>query len=108
MPQYNGLSAVVSIGNFDVLLCEYLANTGDPQIYRHFGLEPKLYDLVEVKANTSFRLPFSAFATEFYTTAVSGCVGTSVLTDLAFKNLPGDMYPFAERDEYRAVDVKLY
>ena len=108
LPQYNGLSAVVSIGNFDVLLCEYLANTGDPQIYRHFGLEPKLYDLVEVKANTSFRLPFSAFATEFYTTAVPGCVGTSVLTDLAFKNLPGDMYPFAELDEYRAVDVKLY
>jgi len=108
LPQYNGLSAVVSIGTFDILLSEYLANTGDPQIYRHFGLEPKLYDLVEVKANTSFRLPFSKFATEFYTTAVPGCVGTSVLTDLDFQNLPKDMYPFADREDYRATDVKLY
>ena len=108
LPQYNGLSAVVSIGSFDILVSEYLANTGDPQIYRHFGLEPKLYDLVEVKANTSFRLPFSAFATEFYTTAVPGCVGTSVLTDLAFQNLPEGMYPFARLDHYRPHDVKLY
>lgn len=108
LPQYNGRSAVVSIGNTDVLLCEFLANTGDPQIYRHFGLEPTLYDLVEVKANMSFRLPFSAFATEFYTTAVPGCVGTSLLTELPFQNLPKDMYPFAEPDAHRAEEVHLY
>lgn len=108
LPQYNGLSAVVSIGNFDILFCEYLANTGDPQTYRHFGLEPKLYDLVEVKANMSFKLPFSYFATEFYTTAVPGCAGTAVLTDLNFKNLPAGMYPFADTDDFRANDAKLY
>lgn len=108
LPQYNGLTAVVSIGTYDILLCEYLANTGDPQIYRHFGLEPKLYDLVEVKANTSFKLPFSAFSTEHYTTVAPGCVGTSMLTDLDFQNLPRQMYPFTDAEAYRAIDVKLY
>lgn len=108
LPQDNGRTAVVSIGSYDILVSESLANTGDPQIYRHFGLEPTFYDLVEVKANTSFRLPFSTFSTEFYTTAVPGVVGTAVLTELPFRRLPEKMYPFEELEGYRVDSAKLY
>lgn len=108
LPQDNGRSAVVSIGDYDILVSESLANTGDPQCYRHFGLEPIFYDVVEVKANMSFRLPFSVFATEFYTTEVPGVVGTSVLTELPFRRLPRTMYPFEALDDFQVEEVKLY
>ena len=52
--QYS-MSAVISFGNIDIMVCEEPAASGDPQILRHFGIEPKLYDLIVVKANASFK-----------------------------------------------------
>ena len=103
-----GKAAVISVGTCDVLLCETPANTGDPQIFRHFGIEPKLYDLVEVKANTSFRLPYAAFSAEFCATDVPGCIGTAALRSLPFRKIPKNFYPFTEMDDYRIGSVVVY
>lgn len=108
LPQYIGKAAVISIGTYDVMACHFPANTGDPQIYRHFGIEPKLYDLVEVKANTSFRLPFSAFASCFCTVDVPGCVGVSDLKSLPYHRIPRPFYPFDEMDDYTVGEAVCY
>lgn len=106
--QYCGPTAVLAIGTYEVVVCEYPANTGDPQIYRHFGIEPTLFDLVEVKANTSFRLPFSKFAAEICMTDVPGTVGTSNLLSLDFKNIGEGFYPFSKLDDYEIGEAILY
>jgi microcystin degradation protein MlrC len=101
LPQHVGRAAVISVGDYFVMACGSPANTGDPQIYRHFGIEPSLFDLVEVKANTSYRLPFSAFASVMCTVDVPGCVGVSDLKSLPFKKIPRPFYPFDEMDGYQ-------
>ena len=95
------LTMTARLGEYYVIACGCPANTGDPQIYRHFGIEPKLFDLVEVKANTSYRLPFSAFASVMCTVDVPGCVGVSDLKSLPFKKIPRPFYPFDEMDGYQ-------
>lgn len=108
LPQHVGRAAVISVGEYYVIACGCPANTGDPQIYRHFGIEPKLFDLVEVKANTSYRLPFSAFASVMCTVDVPGCVGVSDLKSLPFKKIPRPFYPFDEMDGYQVGKAICY
>jgi microcystin degradation protein MlrC len=57
-----GRSAVVRFGKLDVLICQTIVSPGDPQLYRAFGIEPLMYDLVIVKANTSFRVGYAKIA----------------------------------------------
>lgn len=95
-----GRAAVIKIGNCDVLICDRPGDTGDPQIYRHFGIEPRFYDLIEVKANTSFRLPYASFSSEFCYADVPGCIGTADLVSLPFKKIPHPFYPFEEMDDF--------
>lgn len=92
---YLGPSAVVRCGNVDVLVCHYGAHSGDPQLYRHFGIEPSLYDLVVVKANTSFRLPYSKISPLIYNANTPGA-GAADLKRFFWTKLPGDLYPFIE------------
>lgn len=108
LPQHVGRAAVISVGEYYVMVCGSPANTGDPQIYRHFGIEPSLFDLVEVKANTSYRLPFSAFASVMCTVDVPGCVGVSDLKSLPFKKIPRPFYPFDEMDGYKVGKAICY
>ena len=70
-----------------------------PQLLRHFGIEPEFYDLVVVKANTSFKVPYSAFADEFYYADTPGA-GASNLCYFKWKNLPKKFYPFDLPDDY--------
>lgn len=102
-----GRSAVVSIGSMDILLCETPGATGDPQIFRHFGLEPILYDLVVVKANTSFRLPYSQFAGEICCADSPGA-GSSRLTSFNWKHLPKGFYPFDLPEDYKVEKATIW
>ena len=92
-PCHVGKSTVVAFGNIDIMICEDPAASGDPQLLRHFGIEPKLCDLVVVKANTSFRVPYSAFATEFCFADTPGA-GAANLKRFDWKHLPKHFYPF--------------
>ncbi|MDD3536955.1 MAG: MlrC C-terminal domain-containing protein, partial [Eubacteriales bacterium] len=82
-----------------VMVCEKPTGSGDPQILRHFGIEPKVNDLIVVKANTSFRVPYSAFAGEICAADTPGA-GASNLKRMDWKNLPKNFYPFDLEEGY--------
>ena len=91
-----GKCAVVRFGRIDILLCNCCTQSGDPQVFRHFGIEPTLYDLIVVKANTSFRLPYSKFTDLIYAADTVGA-GASDLKKLPFSHLPERLYPFSKK-----------
>ena len=94
-PASLGKTAVVSFGNMDVVLCYRCAASGDPQVLRHFGVDPALCDLVVVKANTSFREPYSCISDLVYFADTPGA-GASNLQGMTWENLPKGLYPFEE------------
>ena len=90
-----GRTAVLRIANMDIMICEKPAASGDPQILRHFGIEPTLLDLVVVKANTSFLEPYSAFAGDIIYADTPGACSAN-LRAMPFTRLPKPLYPFDE------------
>lgn len=98
-----GPTAVISFGPLDVVVCQWMAGNGDPQLYRAFGVEPTLYDLVVVKAHTSFRAAYEAFAGEIYETDTPGAAAPS-LERLDFRRLPRTLYPWTDAPE---MDVRI-
>ena len=92
---YIGNSAVVRFGNVDILLQSRGGASGDPQLLRHFGIEPSLYDMVVVKANTSFRLPYGKISDLIYCADTPGA-GAANLKRFTWEKLPEGMYPFVE------------
>lgn len=104
---YIGKAAVVSFGNLDVLLCYMPTRSGDPQLFRHFGIEPSLYDLVVVKANTSFRVPYSKISDLIYVADTPGA-GASNMHQFQWKNLPKGMYPLDLPEDYTLPEAKLW
>ena len=101
------MSAVISFGNIDIMVCEEPGASGDPQILRHFGIEPKLYDLIVVKANTSFKVPYSAFADDFCYADTPGA-GASNLEYFDWKNLPKGFYPFDLPEDYELKKARIW
>ena len=99
-----GPTAVIRIKNIDVVVCHWMAGNGDPQLYRAFGIEPTLYQLVVVKACTSFRAAYSKFTDLIFDTDTPG-VAASNLTKLNFRKLPKTFYPWSTLDDYTINDV---
>ncbi|WP_374999948.1 M81 family metallopeptidase [Aeromicrobium sp. CTD01-1L150] len=95
MVQRIGPTAVLSFGSLDVVVCEWMAGNGDPQLFRAHGVEPTLYDLVAVKANTSFRAAYEAFAGEICETDTPGSAAPSI-DRLPFRRLPRTLYPWTD------------
>ena len=92
---YIGNSAVVRFGTVDILLQSRGGSSGDPQLLRHFGIEPSLYDMVVVKANTSFRLPYGKISSLIYCADTPGA-GAANLKRFTWEKLPEGLYPFTE------------
>ena len=90
-----------------VLLCHNGASTGDPQIFRHFSIEPTLCDLIVVKANTSFLRPYNQFTDLIYYGDTPGA-GASNLKLLQWKYLPKELYPFDLPETYSLPQPKLW
>ena len=107
LPHHIGKTAVISFGTVDIMVCEEPGGSGDPQLLRHFGIEPKLYDLIVVKANTSFRVPYGAFAGEIYYADTPGA-GAANLKSFRWQHLPQNLYPFDLPEDYRVEDAKRY
>jgi len=100
-----GRTAVLSIGNIDVVACTAMASTGDPQLFRHFGIEPTFYQIVIVKANNSYRPAYEKIADRICLVDTH-CAATSFLETLPFKKLPGFFHPFSKSafpEEFRVV-----
>jgi microcystin degradation protein MlrC len=107
VPGSMGLCAVIRIGNMDILVTEKCSHSGDPQLFRHFGIEPTMYDLIEVKANTSFKKPYSAFAGQICYADVPGA-GAANLKQLQWTHLPKGTYPFDLPENYQPEKAKIY
>ena len=104
---YFGKSAVVSFGNVDVLLITKGGASGDPQVLRHFGIEPTLYDLIVVKANTSFRAPYAPISDLVYVADTAGACASN-LHQLTWKNLPKGVYPFDLPEDYQLQEPTVW
>lgn len=92
-----GRAAVIRFGRLDVMVCEHIAGNGDPQLYRAFGIEPTMYDLVVVKANTSFRAGYRDFAGTIVATDTPGAASANV-AGLPFLRMPRTIYPWVDAD----------
>ncbi len=99
-----GYSTVLKIGNIYTLVAHNLAGNGDPQLYRAFGIEPTLFDLVIVKACTSFRTAYQRFAGKICQTLTPGAA-TADLKSLKFQKLPKNFYPFSPLNNYEITDI---
>lgn len=97
-----GTCAVISVGKIDILVCRGMASTGDPQLYRHFGIEPSLYKLVMVKANTSFYAGYGEICSDVMFTDTC-CAATANLKGLPFTHLPKSFYPFSDIEDFDVV-----
>lgn len=95
VPANVGKTALLTVGNVDVVVCYAMASTGDPQLYRHFGVEPTLYQMVVVKANTSYRAAYEKMAGKISVVDTKGAA-TADLKSLPFRHLTQNMYPFDE------------
>lgn len=85
--------------NVDIVICETISFPGDLQLYRHFGVEPTFYQLVNVKACTSFRVAYEPIASEICETETPGTAPIN-LRSLKFKKLPSRFFPFNNLDSY--------
>ena len=102
-----GKSAVVSFGNVDVLLITKGGASGDPQVLRHFGIEPTLYDLIVVKANTSFRAPYASISDLVYVADTAGACASN-LHQLKWEKLPKGIYPFDLPADYKLEEPTVW
>jgi microcystin degradation protein MlrC len=94
-----GKTAVLQIGNIDVVVCQCMINTADPQLYRAFGVEPALYKLVVVKSATQYKVNYNKFTTLCYPVDTPGAA-TAKLDTLKIKKLPRPFYPFDDIDTF--------
>lgn len=95
-----GKTAVLTWGSTDIMVCERPGGTGDRNFYRGFGIDPVDYDLVVVKANTSFREVYTPIASEIFIADTYGAAAAD-FTVLPFNNLHKDnFYPFNKTPEF--------
>lgn len=88
-----GLTAVLEVGPVSILVCESLCGSSDPEMYRAFGIEPLEYQLVNVKACTSFREPYQDIANRVFCPPTPGAASADLLS-LPFRRLVHPFYPF--------------
>ena len=102
-----GRAAVLSIGPMNILVCEDPQNPGDPQLFRHFGIEPTFCDLLVVKANSSFRVAYCRIAEEIcYADTPGACAAD--LKSFHWKRIPKGLYPFDLPADYEPAPAKVW
>lgn len=102
-----GKSAVLSVGNIDLMVCQNVSGNGDPQLFRHFGIEPLFYKLIVVKACTSFRAAYRSIASKICDTDTPGAA-PAVLQRLDYKRIPKSFYPFSDLRDFEVPAPKRY
>ncbi|WP_167132964.1 M81 family metallopeptidase [Paramicrobacterium chengjingii] len=100
-----GRAAVIRVGNVDVLVCHAISGNGDPQLYRAFGIDQQMYDLVVVKANTSYKAGYESIAGESYLADSPGAAASNLLS-LNFTKSNLAVYPWVD-DEIAKMPVLL-
>ena len=99
-----GPSAVVKIRNTIVVVTTQHRFNGDPCLYRAFGYDPVDFEMVVVKACTSFRAFYGPLTNLIYPASTKGAA-TSDLLSLPFEKIPKSFYPFSDGEFTPAVKV---
>ncbi|MBO4409629.1 MAG: MlrC C-terminal domain-containing protein, partial [Spirochaetales bacterium] len=99
-PHDCGRVVTVRWKNVDIVICEAISFPGDLQLYRHFGVEPTFYDLVTVKACTSFRVAYEPIASDICETDTPGTAPIN-LKLLNYRRLPKSFLPFSDISGYK-------
>lgn len=94
-----GKTAVLRVGNIDIVVYSNFELSSDPMSYRGFGIEPALYRLVMVKSANQFKLKYSEFSHLFYLTDTPGSSSAN-LRAMPFTHLPRPFWPFDEIDSF--------
>ena len=94
-----GRAARISFGNIQIIVCDNGTSSANPDYFRHFGIAPSEYDLLVVKANTSFRVPYAPVSDLIYVADTPGA-GASNLRLLTFHRLPKGTYPYDLPDDF--------
>ena len=90
-----GPSAVVKIRNTIVVVTTQHRYNGDPALYRAFGYDPVDFQMVVVKACTSFRAFYGPLTDLIYPASTKGAA-TADLLSLPFEKVPQSFYPFSD------------
>jgi microcystin degradation protein MlrC len=90
-----GPSAVVKIRNTYVVVTTQHRYNGDPALYRAFGYDPCDFQMVVVKACTSFRAFYGPLTDLIYPASTKGAA-TADLLSLPFEKIPASFYPFSD------------
>lgn len=90
-----GPSAIVKIRNMIVVVTTQHFYPGDPALYRAFGYDPIDFQMVVVKACTSFRAFYGPLTDLIYPVNTKG-PATANLLSLPFEKLPRSFYPFSD------------
>ena len=95
-----GQTAVLTAKNVTILVCGSPMMCGDLNFYRAFGLDPTDFQLVVVKANTSFRENYESLAASIHIADSPGAAAPD-LPALPYRYLPDTVYPIRERGDLR-------
>lgn len=91
-----GKTAVIKVRNTMVIVTsDFLLGPGDMQLFRHFGVEATFYQMIVVKACTSFRASYQSITNRIFDADTPGAAAP-VLTRLDFQRLPDTFFPFSE------------
>ena len=99
-----GPCAVIRVRNTIVIVTTQHSFNGDPGLYRAFGYDPAEFQMVVVKACTSFRAFYAPLTDIIYPADTKG-VATSNLLSLPYEKIPSTFYPFNDGSFTPAVNA---
>lgn len=99
-----GPSAVIEVRNTIIIVCHEHRYNGNPRLYRCFGYDPADFDLVVVKACSSFRAFYAPITDLIYPAATKGSASSDLLS-FNFTRVPRSFYPFSDSEFTPAVSA---
>jgi microcystin degradation protein MlrC len=87
-----GTSAVLEVGQVQILIAERSAMTVDPALFRSHGIDPEHCQIVVVKSPNGFRAAYEPLAKAIFLVDTPG-VSTANLKTLPFRRVPRPIYP---------------
>lgn len=102
-----GVSAVIQIRNTIVVVTHEHCFNGDPRLYSCFGYNVCDFDMVVVKACTSFRAFYGPLTDLIYPAATHGAASAD-LCGMNFRKLSREFYPFSDKEYSPEIDARGY
>ena len=90
-----GRSAVLEVGQVQILVAERSAMTVDPELFRSHGINPEYCQIAVVKSPNGFRAAYEPIAKAIFMVDTPGA-STANLRTLPFQRVQRPIYPLDE------------